>query len=87
MLGQVYELRFTPAGVRSWRKLPVEVRTRIAPHLDDLISNPRPDGVKKLKGFQNLYRIRSGEYRVIYEIDDASRKIFVTKVANRSEAY
>jgi len=87
MSAQVYELRFTPAGARTWRKLPVVVRTQIAPHLDDLISNPRPDGVKKLKGFQNLYRIRSGDYRVIYEIDDTSKKIFVTKVANRSDAY
>ncbi len=83
----MYELKFTPAGARSWRKLSLEVRARFAPIFDELLLNPRLVGVKKLKGFQNLYRIRSGDYRAIYEIDDASQTIFVTKMANRKEAY
>jgi mRNA interferase RelE/StbE len=55
--------------------------------MDELKNSPRPDGVKKLKGFKNLYRIRIGDFRVIYEIDDSARIIFITKVVNRREAY
>jgi mRNA interferase RelE/StbE len=83
----VYELKFTPAAVRNWRKFPLLVQQQIAPHLDGLASDPRPPGVKKLKGFQNLYRIRIGDYRVIYEIEDASKTIWITKIMDRKDEY
>jgi len=83
----VYELKFTPAATRNWRKLSLAVQQQIAPHLDRLSSEPRPPGVKKLKGFQNLYRSRSGDYRVIYEIEDSSKTIWITKIMDRKNEY
>jgi mRNA interferase RelE/StbE len=83
----VYELKFTPAAVRNWRKFPLSVQQQIAPLLDRLSSDPRPHGIKKLKGFQNIYRVRSGDYRIIYEIEDSSKIIWITKVMNRKEEY
>jgi len=49
--------------------------------------NPRPTGFRKLRGHSNLYRIRVGRYRVVYEIDDQSKMILVTRVRPRQEAY
>lgn len=48
---------------------------------------PRPRGTKSLKGRDGLYRIRVGEYRVVYEIDDAARVVTVTRVRLRARAY
>jgi mRNA interferase RelE/StbE len=55
--------------------------------LDALASNPRPEGVTKLQGDENAWRVRVGEFRVVYEIHDAVLMIMVLRVANRREAY
>ncbi|MEH2426167.1 MAG: type II toxin-antitoxin system RelE/ParE family toxin [Nostoc sp.] len=52
------------------KKLPIKVRTRIQTKIDDLVDNPRPNGVVKLEDSDNGYRIRVGSYRVIYDIFD-----------------
>jgi mRNA interferase RelE/StbE len=52
-----------------------------------LAANPRPPGCKKLKGGDNEWRIRIGDYRVIYTIDDRSLHVDVTRVRHRSEVY
>ena len=52
-----------------------------------LPEDPRPRGTKSLKGHPGLYRIRVGEYRVVYEIDDAARVVTVTRVRLRAQAY
>ncbi|MEI6084420.1 MAG: type II toxin-antitoxin system RelE/ParE family toxin [Verrucomicrobiota bacterium] len=49
--------------------------------------NPRPPGCKKLKGYHDLWRVRLGDYRVIYSIDDRARAVDVNAVRHRSEAY
>ncbi|MCF0054038.1 type II toxin-antitoxin system RelE/ParE family toxin [Dyadobacter sp. LJ53] len=56
-------------------------------HIDALMNNPRPQGVRKLENFTNSYRIRIGNYRVIYSIEDDKLLIEVVKVADRKEAY
>jgi mRNA interferase RelE/StbE len=48
---------------------------------------PRPSGCKKLKGGEGLYRIRVGDYRVIYEIEDAKLVVVVVKIGNRKDIY
>ena len=60
---------------------------RIAKKIDKLVEDPRPRGVEKLTGEENLYRIRSGDYRVIYEIEDRILFILVLKVGHRKEVY
>ncbi|MGB8579902.1 MAG: type II toxin-antitoxin system RelE/ParE family toxin [Candidatus Sulfotelmatobacter sp.] len=49
--------------------------------------NPRPAGCKKLKGHKDQWRIRIGEWRVIYFIDDAAKQVSITRVAHRREVY
>jgi mRNA interferase RelE/StbE len=52
-----------------------------------LIENPRPAGCKKLKGYKDHWRIRIGDWRVIYLIDDSANRVSITRVAHRREVY
>jgi len=81
-----YRIEWKPSAARAFRKLPRQVQDRIRPRVDVLASNPRPDGVKKLEGDENAWRIRVGEFRVVYEIHDAVLMVMVLRVANRREA-
>jgi mRNA interferase RelE/StbE len=55
--------------------------------IEQLIENPRPAGVKKIKGSASLFRLRVGEYRVVYEIDDRDHIVDISVIRHRSEAY
>jgi len=66
----IYEVKFTKGARKMFRKLSQELQDRIQTKIDDLAIEPRPNGVKKLKGEENSYRIRVGDYRVIYYIFD-----------------
>jgi len=61
--------------------------TRIMPRLEHLAASPRPPGCKKLKGGDKEWRIRVGDYRIVYEIDDTAKTVDVTRIAHRHEAY
>ena len=65
----------------------VLVSNRAARELEALASQPRPSGVKKLQGERDLWRIRIGEYRVIYSVNDRNRVVDVVRVRHRSKAY
>ncbi|KYC39106.1 addiction module toxin RelE [Scytonema hofmannii PCC 7110] len=82
-----YKVKFTKGAKKQLRKLPLDVQKRIQARVNDLKIEPRPDGVKKLKGQENSYRIRIGDYRVVYEIEDNVLKVTVVKVKHRSEVY
>ena len=60
---------------------------RIVPRLEALAETPRPPGCKKLKGGDKEWRIRVGDYRAVYEIDDAAKTVDVTRIAHRREVY
>ena len=60
---------------------------RIAGRIEKLAANPRPSGCKKLKGGVNEWRIRIGDYRVIYTVEDSTRAVEVTRIAHRKEVY
>jgi mRNA interferase RelE/StbE len=62
-------------------------RQRIIESIKFLADVPRPDGVKKLKGYEQTYRIRVGDYRVIYKIEDQEMIILVLSVVHRKDAY
>ncbi len=66
--------------------LPRSIHYRIANRISALQENPRPAGTKKLKGGGG-YRLRMGDYRVVYTVDDNSRTVIITVVAHRREAY
>jgi mRNA interferase RelE/StbE len=60
---------------------------RIVRRLENLASNPRPSGCKKLRGGDDEWRIRVGDYRVVYTIDDAKLLVEVTRIRHRSDVY
>jgi mRNA interferase RelE/StbE len=67
-------------------RLPVKMHDRIVERLVSLKEDPRPLGVKKLRGREG-YRIRVGDYRILYVVDDLERKVEVFSVAHRREVY
>ena len=67
--------------------LPGNVQVRISAAVDDLEDNPRPPGCKKLKGRDNEYRIRVGDYRIVYEVHDAVLIVLVIGFGHRSGVY
>jgi len=69
------------------RKLDPQMMRRVVKRIDRLMQNPRPQGVARLEGHADVYRIRVGDYRVLYRIDDAREIIETTIVAHRREVY
>jgi mRNA interferase RelE/StbE len=82
-----YRLEFVSSAQREFLRLPLSVRKRLEPHVNGLEENPRPHGVKAMAGHKGLFRIRVGDYRILYEIDDAARIVTVTRVRPRGAAY
>ena len=83
----MYEVYLERAAERDLRRLPVETFHRIVPRIRALAENPRPPGCRKLTGSENDWRIRIGDYRVVYEIDEGDRAVRVFRIRHRREAY
>ena len=79
----VYEKRF----FKDLDKIPNSDVERIVIAVKDLARDPTPKSSKKLKALSNLFRIRQGDYRVIYEIDRASKQVKVLSVRHRKDVY
>ena len=62
-------------------------RNRIVAKIADLANNPRPHGSEKLGGYDDRYRIRQGNYRVVYEIDDPAHAVTIYKIGHRRDVY
>lgn len=86
-MNEFYELIITSSAQKDIRKLPKTELPKIVPAINFLSENPRPSGCKKLVATKNTYRIRIGNYLVLYLIDDAIRIIEVSAVKHRREAY
>lgn len=82
-----YAIVFARSARRELDKLPDSVVDRILPRIEELSTNPRPHGCRKIKGSDNLWRIRVGDYRVIYSIDDRRQIVDIVTVRHRSDAY
>jgi len=81
-----YEIRFKPSAAKELAKLSADVRRRIAPAIDGLASNARPPGAEKLAGV-DAWRIRVGDYRIVYAIEDRLLVVLVLHVGNRRQVY
>jgi mRNA interferase RelE/StbE len=81
-----YTVSLKRSAEKELDRLPSSTHSRIIEHLLSLKDNPRPSGVKKLHGLEG-YRIRVGDYRILYTIDDATKKIEVVSVAHRKDVY
>ena len=82
-----YQVEFAPRAARQFRDLPKDVQKRLKVRIDALADNPRPQGVERLAGPEELYRIRAGEYRVIYVIRDQVMLVLVVGVGHRRDIY
>ncbi len=71
--------------LKDLRSLPKDVRGRAALALLELSTSPSPQGVEKLKGYERLYRIRVGDYRIVYEI--AGEDVTIIAVSHRKDVY
>jgi mRNA interferase RelE/StbE len=82
-----YRIDFTNEASKQLQKLDKTMHNRILRTLVELETTPRPDGVKKLKGYDNRWRIRVGDWRVSYQIEDGRLVVLVIAVGHRSKAY
>ena len=83
-----YEITFKESARKELYSLPDKMVKRISVAIDALAENPRPPGVEKMKGKkESLWRIKEGDYRVIYLIDDKVRIVNIRKVGNRRDIY
>jgi mRNA interferase RelE/StbE len=82
-----YEVQILPKATRQIKALSVEVRQDITLTIQSLANEPRPIGVKKLSGEKDVYRVRIGNYRVLYRIVDKVLVVVVVSVGHRREVY
>ena len=83
----MYKIEIAPAAERALKKLSADIQRRIIKGILKLEIDPRPSGVKKLAGEDDLYRVRVGDYRIVYEIRDGELIVLVVRVAHRREVY
>ncbi|MBS1977917.1 MAG: type II toxin-antitoxin system RelE/ParE family toxin [Bacteroidetes bacterium] len=83
----MYKVLISRTASKELADLPNQVVSRIIPAIKELGENPRPAGCKKLKGNQDVWRIRVGDYRVVYTIDDVVRIVDIRSVGHRKDIY
>ena len=83
----MYRVFLERAAERDLKKLSVRMHDRVISAIQSLAKNPRPAGCRKLTGADNDWRIRVGDYRVVYEIADTIRVVRVNRVRHRREVY
>lgn len=82
-----YLVTFAASATKELRDLPSDIVGRVIPRIRELSTNPRPVGSKKLQGYRNRWRIRIGDYRVVYAVNDEARIVDITRVAHRRDVY
>jgi len=82
-----YTVEFLPSAQRELAALPKDVQRRIANRIDVLREDPRPPGARQLQGEDHLYRLRLGDFRVIYSIESRRLGVVVVKIGHRREVY
>ena len=83
----MHEILLAGQAERDLKRLPADVYQRVIAEIKILAENPRPPGCKKLTGSKHDWRIRVGEYRVLYEIDDKAHVVRVMGVRHRKDVY
>lgn len=82
-----YEVIFKPSVERDLRKLPKSIVVRVLKAIDVLKAEPFQKQALKLEGAKDLFRVRVGDYRVVYEVDRHAKKLIVHHVRHRREVY
>ena len=82
-----YLVVIAPTAKKEMARIPKTTLERIVKAIDSLADDPRPHGCLKLEGQENRYRIRVGDYRVIYSIEDDVLRVLIIRVRHRKDAY
>ena len=82
-----YEIEWKRSAVKELKQLPKEMITRILQAVEGLADDPFPQGVKKLVGSKHTYRLREGDYRIIYNLLSETLVIEVIRVGHRKDVY
>jgi mRNA interferase RelE/StbE len=82
-----YSVEVKPPARKELEALPDNMLSRVVRKVESLGQTPRPAGCKKLKGFKDQWRVRVGDWRVVYIIDDKAKLVSVTRIAHRREIY
>lgn len=82
-----YRVRIERSAERDLKKLSIEDLRRVASHIRALGDTPRPVGCRKLTGSEDEWRLRVGDYRIIYAVNDEAKVVQIMRVRHRREAY
>jgi len=80
-----YAVFLKPAALRDLRKLPQDIRRRVASRIDALARDPRPAGIERLQGEADLYRVRVGDYHIVCQVESKALVVLVIRVRHRRE--
>ncbi|MCL4532006.1 MAG: type II toxin-antitoxin system RelE/ParE family toxin [Actinobacteria bacterium] len=81
-----FRVEIAPAAGRDLKRLPPQVRSRLEPVILALCDEPLPRGVRKVQGAEDSYRVRVGDYRIIYDFHEEDKLVVVLRVARRWES-
>ncbi len=82
----MYRVELLPSAAKELAKLDRPTQRRVAAAIDRLVEAPR-DGAVKLRGSDDIWRVRIGHYRILYQVEDAALLVLIIRVAHRREAY
>jgi mRNA interferase RelE/StbE len=82
-----YDITWSAQAIRHFRELDKPVQERVAALVTSLADTPRPATAKALTGMPGVLRVRTGDYRVLYSIDDSKQEVWIEDVRHRSKAY
>jgi len=83
----VHDVLLERSVERDLRRLRGDLSDRVIAAIQGLARDPRPDGCRKIEGAQSDWRIRVGDYRIVYEVDDANHQVRVMRVRHRRDVY
>jgi len=82
-----YGIEFTVSALREFKALDRTLQRRIGSQISELGSNPFPPGAKKIQGGEDVFRIRTGDYRIIYRLDGKRVVIVIVRIGHRKDVY
>jgi mRNA interferase RelE/StbE len=82
-----HTVEFLRSAAREFSFLPKSRQTQLTRRIDGLQENPLPPGVRKIEGADKLYRLRVGDYRILYEVDDHRKAVTIIKIGHRRDVY
>ena len=85
--GGAYRIELKPSALAALKALPEKDRRRVSLKINALTAIPRPPKCEKIAGAEDTYRLRSGDYRIIYQISDQALLVLVVRIAHRRDVY